>query len=233
MSESLATNCGNCMRKLRIPMQYEGKRIACPRCKVRLAVPTAAEVEAALPERYVCNYVVGEEEFPDGAHPADPTGGSDDPLNDSLIIRGLDLMSESSAELPAVTDVPGEQGPDDLLDDLIGIPDIDMTTESSAELPTMGYELVKPNTIVIHDASQPFMKQLGAMVRTLPASLKQPIRIDLRAQQELKLRTVRRVIAALLAGQLDGKPTELLVTPAQRTLFSSTPIAKLIQLGSG
>ena len=66
MADYLKVSCGPCGHKLKLP-NHPGGKVKCTKCKAVLVIPTAEDVEAALPERYAVPAYV-----PEPAKPAAP-----------------------------------------------------------------------------------------------------------------------------------------------------------------
>lgn len=254
MGKKLATLCGRCKRKLRMPAKYTGRRVACPSCNAMLAVPTEQDVEDALPDRFVCTYLEAEERISDPTlpHPADPTASASGSAEDTLEI--MDLTEEhqrhealSSKNLDELLDLPDiqyseESGSVDAVpavDDsgapaVVRLPDLD--DESDHDLGNdsffgsiEGYQIVG-RRLVIHDPNRPFFGQLPALVLALPATQDEPALIDLRQCSGLKMGQVRRLALAVLQALQLGKPCQLLLTDSQRASIGEVKLANLLKL---
>ena len=208
--QQMATRCGRCQRKLRMPARYEGRYVNCPDCSTRLKVPSPAQVEAALPDRYVCDPDAGHDDPFDvpKLHPSDPSHGSDPKREETLVIREM------------TGDVPRGLGDDESLDDVLDGPQVEFNNR-----------LEGANQLVIQETDH-LADELESWL-TLPASRRSPMRLDIRPLGgDLSPSVLRLLVLALLTAELEEKPAELLVDELQRAMLNQQPIASLIKLGN-
>lgn len=108
MAEQLATRCGRCNRKLRMPERCTGRKVTCPGCRATLRVPPLAVVLAALPERYLVDPEPDGEEPPETA-PVENASQNEESLITELVgarSGGIDLdrmMAEAEARATSAT----------------------------------------------------------------------------------------------------------------------------------